>query len=1126
MRLAACDETSNDMTIRISLHHETQYTYERPVSLGPHVVRLRPAPHCRTPIQSYSLKIEPADHFINWQQDPHGNFLARLVFHGPIKQFRVSVDVIVEMITINPFDFFVEDSAEQFPFQYDEELERDLRPFLKTETVGPQLKEYLSRVDRSPRRTVDFLIDVNQLVQGDINYLVRMQPGVQTCEETLTLGSGSCRDSAWLLVQILRNIGLAARFVSGYLVQLASDVKPLDGPEGPTSDFTDLHAWVEVFLPGGGWIGLDPTSGLLAGEGHIPLAATPIPQTAAPISGAIEFCEVDFAFDMSVTRILESPRVTKPYTDQQWERITRLGQQVDDRLKAADVRLTMGGEPTFVSIDDMEGDEWNIGAVGIDKRRKSVELVRRLRDRFASGALLHFGEGKWYPGESLPRWADSCIWRTDGEPLWNDVKLLADPSIDGTADDTKANEFLTACAESLGVECKWITPAYEDPWQTIAEERKLPVDLDLADIDADSPEERTRLARTIERGIGRPRGYVLPLARAWWQAKASWVSGPWPIRSEHLFLTPGDSPIGLRLPLGSLPVGSETGQFRVQPIDPTVAFEPLPEWRRLRQRADQRREFEPAAVAVGLASDSERLRESPSDENAGEFDSGAPNIPTALCVESRDGHLRVFIPPLKSADDYLDLVATIEATAAELAMPVVIEGYLPPTDHRLNLIKVTPDPGVIEVNVHPAASWDELVDISEGLYEEARQTRLGTEKFELDGRHTGTGGGNHVVLGGPTPLDSPFLRRPDLLRSMVAFWNNHPSLSYLFSGMFVGPTSQAPRIDEGRRDALYELQIAFEQVPSDGPVPPWIVDRLFRHLLVDVTGNTHRSEFCIDKLYSPDSATGRLGLVELRSFEMPPHARMSLVQQLLVRSLVSRFWEQPFEEPLIAWGTTLHDKFLLPHFLERDLREVLRELRASDIQFDPAWFAAQLEFRCPFVGELHLEDMHVELRQAIEPWYVLGEEPAGGATARYVDSSVERMQVLVHGISDRFAVTCNGRRVPLVPTDTAGEAVGAVRYRAWQPPHCLHPTISTHIPLVIDIVDRWQSRSIGGAKYYVEHPGGLNPGAFPINAREAESRRATRFTATGHTGGTVHVVDEPVNVCFPLTLDLRCAETA
>ena len=1104
------------MTIQIALNHKTHYAYDRLVTLGPQVVRLRPAPHCRTPIVSYSLKITPEQHFLNWQQDPHGNYQARLVFFEKTREFAVEVDLIAEMTVINPFDFFVESSVEEFPFHYDEDLVHDLRPFLRTEPGGPKFQEYLHAIDKSPRRTVQFLVDLNRNLQMEIAYLIRLEPGVQSPEETLTRQSGSCRDTSWLLVQLCRHLGLAARFVSGYLVQLTADVKSLDGPSGPENDFTDLHAWAEVYLPGAGWVGMDPTSGLLAGEGHIPLAATPHPMTAAPITGGMEKCECDFHFEMSITRYHEDPRVTKPYTEEEWRQIQALGVAVDKRLQAGDVRLTMGGEPTFVSIDDMEGAEWNTAAVGPTKRLLASNLIKRLSDRFAKGGLLHYGQGKWYPGESLPRWALSCFWRTDGEPLWNNPDLMAleEVSCDHTSAD--AHTFLRRLAEELDVDPKWVVTAYEDIWHFLQAEQKLPVHVDPAQWDLNEGEERRRLARVIERGMDTPVGCLLPLRHQWWQAKPRWVSGAWPIRSEKLFLIPGDSPMGLRLPLDTL-FGSAGDRTWFYERDP---FAPRPD---LPSPAELRRSLTGQSRPVSQIRGQRDRSESPAASEGTDQTVGAADvIRTALCVEPRNSRLHIFMPPVERLEDYLHLLAVVEQTAETLAMPVVIEGYLPPKDDRLNLIKVTPDPGVIEVNVQPARSWDELVEITTGIYEDAHYSRLGTEKFQLDGRHTGTGGGNHLVLGGPMPADSPFLRRPDLLRSLISYWINHPALSYIFSGMFIGPTSQAPRVDEGRRDAIYELKIAMEQIPEHGPTPPWLVDRIFRHLLVDLTGNTHRAEFCIDKLYSPDSSTGRLGLVEFRAFEMPPHARMSLTQQLLVRAFVARFWEQPYRESLITWGTVLHDKFMLPHFLWEDFRDVISGLRSAGFDFEPEWFLPHFEFRCPVIGTLAEKGMELTLRQAIEPWYVLGEEPAGGGTARYVDSSVERLEVKVAGFnSERYSITCNGRAVPLSPTGTQGEYVAGVRYRAWQPPNCLHPTIPVDTPLVFDIVDRWNNRSVGGCKYHIDHPGGLNPPMIPVNALEAESRRASRFFKMGHTGGSVQVIPEPPNPEFPLTLDLR-----
>jgi len=502
-------------------------------------------------------------------------------------------------------------------------------------------------------------------------------------------------------------------------------------------------------------------------------------------------------------------------------------------------------------------------------------------------------------------------------------------------------------------------------------------------------------------------------------------------------------------------------------------------------------------------------------------DSAKGIVRTAICVEPRHGRLHVFMPPVDATEDYLDLIAAIEETAASLSLPVIIEGTTPPHDPRLNHLSVTPDPGVIEVNLHPAKDWTELVDRTTTLYEEARLSRLGTEKFMLDGRHTGTGGGNHIVVGGPTPADSPFLRRPGLLRSLVSYWHNHPSLSYLFSGLFIGPTSQHPRVDEARNDSLHELEIANALIPEHG-FSPWLVDRIYRNILIDVTGNTHRAEFCIDKLYAPETSSDRRGLVELRAFEMPPHARMSLTQQLLLRAIIATFWAAPYARPLARWGTELHDRFMLPHFVAQDFDDVLDDLQRAGWPLRSEWFAPHLEFRFPRYGSITRRGVNVELRQALEPWHVTGEEAGAGATARYVDSSLERLQVKVSGMTgSRHIMSCNGRRVPLHPTGQPGEYVAGVRYRAWQPASCLHPTIPVHAPLVFDIVDTWNGRPLGGCVYHVAHPGGRHFETFPVNSYEAEGRRLARFFSIGHTAGAMQVPAEDRNPDFPLTLDLR-----
>ncbi|MBL8438290.1 MAG: transglutaminase family protein [Zoogloeaceae bacterium] len=1148
------------MSIHVALHHRTEYKYDRPINLGPQVVRLRPAPHSRSRILSYSLRVLPTEHFVNWQQDPQSNYLARLVFPEKTTQFSVEVDLVAEMAVINPFDFFLEPSAEHFPFDYEDWQKVELAPYLVKLPGTPLFNEYLATVSLEKRRSVDFLVEINQKLFEHTQYLIRLEPGVQTPEETLEKRSGSCRDSAWLLVQLMRHLGLAARFVSGYLIQLKADVKSLDGPSGTEVDFTDLHAWAEVYLPGAGWIGLDPTSGLFAGEGHIPLACSPEPSSAAPITGALDECEVEFVHEMSVTRIWEAPRVTKPYTEDQWAEIENLGHQVDERLEGMDVRLTQGGEPTFVSVDDPDGDEWNTAALGPTKRLLAGELYHRLRDKYGAQGLVHFGQGKWYPGEQLPRWSLNCYWRKDGQPIWEDSALIADERNPANADETLAGEFLRGVAERLALDPKYVFPGYEDIFYYMWRERRLPVNVDPFDSRVDDPLERDRLMRVFTQGLDKVIGHILPIAKNTYTG--AWQTGPWFLRAERCYLVPGDSPLGYRLPLDSQPWVTKGDYPWIYPTDLYEQFAPLPLYAAIRQQ------FSPAyglagdgglpsvkdrglalgkkagaGFTTGLGTgvgDGEGEGEGASEESLLKDPTVSPDtLPlfktsagwitrTAMCAEARGGVLYVFMPPTTCLEDYLELVAAVEATAASLKHPVLLEGYEPPRDPRLKHFRITPDPGVIEVNIHPAGGWDELVDQTTHLYESAHFSRLTTEKFMLDGRHTGTGGGNHFVLGGDTPADSPFLRRPDLLRSLVSYWNNHPSLSYLFSGLFIGPTSQAPRTDEARNDSTYEIEIAFKELERQGKLwaegcAPWMVDRLLRNLLIDVTGNTHRSEFCIDKLYSPDGAAGRLGLLELRAFEMPPHARMSLTQQLLLRALVARFWDTPYEPSrLVRWDTQLHDRFLLPHFVWQDFEDVMEEMQDAGYPMKAEWFASHLEFRFPKYGDYSVKGMDLEIRAALEPWHVMGEEGAIGGTVRYVDSSVERLQVKATGVApDRYRVTCNGVAIPLQPTGTHGEYVAGVRYKAWAPPSALHPTIGMHGPLTFDIVDTWMEKSLGGCQYHVSHPGGRSFDVFPVNAFEAESRRLARFFRIGHTPGRMKVGDPVVNPEFPFTLDLR-----
>ena len=1098
------------MSIKVALEHRTSYTFDRLVRVHPHSVRLRPAPHCRTPIEAYSLRVEPGDHFINWQQDVVGNFLARLVFPNAVSRLTITVGLIADLKVINPFDFFIEDWAETWPsggWTYPREVADDLKPYLRPvdeegEGSGPGdlVQAWLQNFSvPDGTRTIDFLVALNRAINTDVAYSLRMEPGVQTPDFTLRTGVGSCRDSAWLLVSILRQLGLAARFVSGYLVQLASDVEALDGPSGPAADFTDLHAWTEVYIPGAGWIGLDPTSGLFAGEGHIPLAATPHPATAAPISGGTEPCESMLEFSNTVTRVHEDPRVTLPYPDEAWRTICDVGRRVDERLAAADVRLTVGGEPTFVSVDNQVDKEWTTDADGPHKRQRASELAARLKAVWAPQGLIQRGQGRWYPGEPLPRWQIALYWRTDGRPLWTDDTLLADPWLDESTpvNDEAAYQVLEGIAHSFGLPLSQVRPAYEDPLARLAADVRKPEGDPVesgpggpGDLDPET------LAR-LDESTTAPAAFVLPLHRR--DDDLGWASANWRLRRGRIVLIEGDSPAGLRLPLNSISWKPPRASFDVDPL--TVGHE-----------------LAEPATSEAVVTDPET----------------AP--PTAMVTEVRGGLLYIFVPPTEALEHFVDLIARIEAAAAKADCPVVVEGYGPPPDPRLTSMTITPDPGVIEVNVPPTASFAEQTQLLETLYEQARLARLSTESFDVDGTHGGTGGGNHITLGGATPADSPLLRRPDLLVSLLTYWQRHPSLSYLFAGRFVGTTSQAPRVDEGRAEALYELEIAFAEIArlsAGGAAKPWVPDRALRHLLTDITGNTHRAEFCIDKLYSPDSPRGRLGLLELRGFEMPPHLRMAMVQSLLVRSLVAWFWDEPLRAPLIRHGANLHGRYLLPHFLIHDIADVAADLRAHGIAFETSWLDPFTEFRFPRIGTAVFDGVEIELRGAIEPWNTLGEEARATGTARYVDSSVECIQVRIIGADrHRYVVTANGYPVPLLATDNPDINVGGVRFKAWQPPSALHPTITTDVPLQFELIDLTTGTSRGGCTYHVAHPGGRAYDEPPVNAVAAESRRARRFEATGFTPGKIDLsaIQEKqarifTDIGAPGILDLRRVRT-
>jgi uncharacterized protein (DUF2126 family) len=1080
--------------LRLLIQHQSCYRYPRPAALGPHLVRLRPVSHCRAKIETYGLRIEqPAN--LRWQQDPSGNHVARLTFGEGVLVDRldVLVELAVDIRPVNPFDFYLDGRAEKVPFAYPRETARDLLPFLDladpSYAVGDRFAAFDAELPREGD-TTSLIVALNTAVNRRIRYVIREESGIWTPEETLAEGRGSCRDSAVLLIALLRRRGLAARFVSGYLVQLTDEGMIPDAPKGVGRDVVDLHAWAEVYLPGAGWIGLDATSGLLCGEGHIPLACTAHPPFAAPMEGTSDVAATEVSFSMTVGRLGHEPRPTAPYTDEVWSDLVAAGERADARLADLGIVLTMGGEPTFNARENADLPEWNGDALGADKWQKGLALARELTKRLSPGAALLHRPGKHYPGESLPRWALDICGRADGVPLWSDLAGeigSAGPSL------RDARRFAVALAARLGVG-DHVIEAFEDPWRFLQDEMNLPVDVDPLSAKLDDPEDRRRLARVLGRGLGREVGFVLPLARD----GSAWRSDRWSFRRGHLFLLPGDSPLGLRLPLRSLGPGAtiEVVEEPVSPPDPRR----FPEDDAPAQQAIPAPAKKPAPASLGIR--------------------------TALCVEVRDDALRVFLPPVATAADFIDLVGAVDAVRRELRLDALLEGYPPPSSPAIRRFSVTPDPGVLEVNIPPTQRTADYVALLEAVFDAALHAGLHAEKYLVDGRQAGSGGGNHLTLGGVTPQQSPFLRRPDLLASFLTFFQHHPSLSYMFTGLFVGPTSQAPRLDEARHDALYELEIAlrraFEAAGDATPPPPWLADMLFRHLLVDVSGNTHRAEICIDKLFAPDGPHGRQGLIELRAFEMPPHVRMSVAQMILARSIVAALAREPYDRPLARYGQLLHDRYLLPFWMWRDFEDVLAFLADRGHPLPVDGYRPFIDLRCPVVGNLVAGDVRLEVRNAIEPWHVLGEEATATGTTRYVDSSVERIEILADGlVAERHRVLVNGQVLPLVPTGKAAQYVGGVRFRAWAPPHSLHPHLGIHHPVRLDVLDTWGKRSLGACAYHVWHPEGRAFDAPPLTRFEAAARRAQRFTVEPAKPWPVVPVPSSAHPDAPYTLDLR-----
>ena len=1084
--------------MRVLVTHTSRYQYDGPTKFGPHTIRLRPADHAAARIESYRLVIE-TEHRLHWQRDPHGNHIARVTFPRDVTPdaLPITVELTVDISPKNPFDFFVDDRARTVPFTYPDGLHDELAPFLREHpsyAMGPLCDEFFATLPASGD-IVDVLVECNRLVAARVNYVIRNEPGIWTPEQTLAEGRGSCRDSATLLIAALRQRGIAARFASGYLIQLADEGMIPDEPRGVSFDVVDLHAWVEAYVPGAGWIGLDATSGLLAGEGHIPLACTAVPSSAAPVDGTSDRAAIALQFATTITRLGFEPRVTAPIDEHTWQALLSSGDAADAALLAQGLYVTVGGEPTFNSRVEADLPEWCGEALGPSKWQRGLALAERLRAALAPGGVLVHRMGKHYPGESMPRWALDICARRDGVALWPERTLPMLATIAAAA------QLAQAITHALGIAGVQLTghAAFEDPWPLLRSEHALPPNADPRRYDLDDDETRRRLASELDRGLSTPVGYAVPLVRR--ADRAGWLTACWALRREQLFLLPGDGPMGVRLPLSSI-AGSA-----LVPAWPAWIDEPGFD--------DPRRADDAAAKAQKTAS----AKAAPLPMTTG--------IRTALCVQPRGDTLWVFVPPVAGFDDFIALLDAIDRARVIAGIDCRIEGYPPPPSSNLARFAVTPDPGVLEVNLPPTDSCRASAALVDTVFEAALRTELHSEKYLLDGRVAGSGGGNHITIGGPTPASSPFFQRPDLLASLVSFAQQHPSLSYMFSGLFVGATSQAPRLDETRPSAVDDLALALPRVFKQAP-PPWMLDGIFRHLLVDPTGSTHRAEISIDKLCDPQTPFGRQGLVELRAFEMPPHPRMISAQVVLVRSLLAAFAKLPVTSPVKHWDGELHDRFLLPHWLWADFERVLAHLRQQGLALPAAAFRPFVDLRCPVVGQFGGEGVTIDVRNAIEPWAVLGEEAGAAGTVRYVDSSMERIELVAHGYDPaRHIIAVGGHRdsdgvaVHMHAGAEPGTMVAGVKFRAWSPPHAMHPHFGVHHPLRLELIDRRAERGVAAAAYHVWHPEGRAFDAEPLTRTEAAARRAQRFT---HEGPSLWPARARATPSTKFTLDLRLTD--
>lgn len=1024
------------VSTRVAITHRIEQGLPHPTQLPTQWLRLRPAPHARARITAYSLAVDAEPHFINWLRDPFENHLARLDLPEPVGSLDLTVEIVADLVPINPFDFLTEPYAAGFPFEYPAQLLKELQPYLQVEKPGPRLRRWFAELDATQATTLERLSDVNGRVHAAHTPVPGPVPTALDPEQLLDRDTCTCWEQAWLLTLSLRHLGLAARFACGYRVDLAAD------PSG--NDSVAFHAWSEVFLPGAGWIGLDPATVLFTNETYLPLASTPDPMRARPILDSQRRLLDVHSERLSVRRLVPEP-ATWPYTTSQWSDIQALGRQVQRDHAELGLEATLGVSLTLTSPKNAEAPEWNFAALGDSKRDAARSLLARLQHRLAPGGVTQEGQGQWYAGEGLPRWRLGCFFRADGVPVWRDPARLGGGHGDFTPGDARA--MAESLADELGIARACVVAAFEDPLHEESRARAFP---NPAAGDLRDPARRRELAERLSEATGVATGFVLPLR--WDHGAERFVSGTWVFRRSRLYLIPGESSLGYRLPLGSLvddPEGQREAQMQRSPFE---ALDPLADY-----ASDAR-----APDGVGLP---------PATEHP-------PR--TGLGVEARSGRLHVFLPPLSHLEHYLQLVAAIERAARANDVTVVIEGYDPPEDPRLLRFSLQPEAGVLRVTLPQTGAWDRQLELLSAAYAQARRCGLEPERVMEDGQRLPAGGGGRMTVGGTRPADSPWLVRPDILCGLIAYFQRHPSLSYFFAGPLVGDGGDAPRPDEGRDEAVYELSIALSRLSGKHAVGPWYPDRVLRHLLADTKGDLKRAEIRTDQLYSPEQAGMRLGRVIIGAFETAPEERTAALQTLLLHGLLSRFARVGDDAKLVRWGTALHDRFMLPQALWQDLGSVISDLNDAGHPFQLEWFQPILALRFPVLGHVQLGAIALELQRAHEPWPLLAEEVSGGGMSRFLDMANERMQVRLSGLTpERYTLVCNDRSVPLQATGVHGEYVAGVRYKVWNPPATMHPTRPAVASLVFDLLDTWTGRVVGGCTYVPRPPVFWGPVGIP-----------------------------------------------